>query len=287
MTDNTMLGKEGLTTTSANHLANIAKELYEAAESRLEGLRFHNKDFMLAINGSTFRVENESEKSELDSLSDNLKEIGELKSFIAYLREAIKAKERLTTDEMFDKHLAELIKEGRTDLKLPERQKDITFEDEFSKLNSEQKARYFSLEARCATIGKYIHPNGTFAIARKSFFECTKNPTTVSGRGQEAEVLTFTSSFKTEDIDNVFFSLQRDYRNIQAEFNKMKAELDEKVTAANKANADEHLKKTQLYINAIKVERLKWDAEVKALKVVIPQNLKAAYSKVNEAASAR
>lgn len=287
MIDNSMLGKDGLTVTSANHLANIAKELYEAAESRLEGLRFYNKDFLLAVNGSTYRVENESERSELDTLAGSLKEIGSLKALIAFLREAIKAKEKLATDNMFDKHIEELVKEGRNDLKLPERQKETTFEDEFSKLNAEQKAKYFALEARCATIGKYIHPDGPFAVARKSFFEHTKNPTTVTGRGQDAEVNTFSSSFKAEDIDGVFFALQREHRNVQAEFNKMKADIDEKVAAANKAAADEYLNAAEICISAKKVERLKWDAEVKALKVVIPQNLKAIYEKVNGVASAK
>ena len=63
MKQNNMLGKDGLTITSANHLANIAKEMYEALVSKLSSLRFFSRDYMLAIVGKTFRVENESEKS--------------------------------------------------------------------------------------------------------------------------------------------------------------------------------------------------------------------------------
>ena len=75
-----MLGKDGLTITSANHLANIAKEMYEALVSKLESLKFYSRDYMLAIAGKTFRVENESEKSELGTLASGLKEIGALKA---------------------------------------------------------------------------------------------------------------------------------------------------------------------------------------------------------------
>ena len=62
MKQNNMLGKDGLTITSANHLANIAKEMYEALVSKLESLRFYSRDYMLAIAGKTFRVFSANEK---------------------------------------------------------------------------------------------------------------------------------------------------------------------------------------------------------------------------------
>lgn len=68
MKQNSMLGKDGLTITSANHLANIAKEMYEALQSKLESLKLYSRDYMLAVNGNKFRVENESEQSELEGL---------------------------------------------------------------------------------------------------------------------------------------------------------------------------------------------------------------------------
>ena len=62
MTESNLLGKDGLTITSANHLANIAKEMYEAIEAKLGALRLYNRDYMLAVNNNSFRVENESSK---------------------------------------------------------------------------------------------------------------------------------------------------------------------------------------------------------------------------------
>ena len=276
-----------LTSTSANHLANIAKEMYEALETKLESLKLYNKDFTLAINNNSFRVENESEKSELASLSEGLKEIGELKSFIAFLREGIKAKEKATRDESFEKHVAKLISEGREDLKKPEEKKEVTFEEEFEKLADEQKAKYYSLEAKCATIGSFIHPDGAFAKARKAFFENTKNPTKVCGKGQEAEINTFSTSFTPEEVDAQFFSLQKEYRTLQAEFNKMKATIDEKVSDANKGISEANLNDTRVWIETRKVERGKYDEVVKAMKIAIPQNLKGIYEKVNAVASAK
>ncbi len=285
MTVSSYLGKDGLTVTSANHLANIAKEMYEAMESRLKSLKLYSRDFLLAVNGNTYRVENESEKSEFAEISESLREIGELKSLIAYLREAIKAKEKLANG--FDKHLKELVKNGRTDLKDPVRDNTYAFEDEFAKLTAEQQAKYFALEAKCATFGSYIHPDGAFALARKAFFDRTKNPIVVSGKGQEAEISTFSSQFTAEEVDSEFFALQKEYRSLQAEFNKFKGEIDERVSEANKVATEKYMVALKLAIAARKTEEQKYDETIKALKVIIPQNLKAIYEKVNGVASAK
>lgn len=287
MKENNMLGKNGLTMTSANHLSNIAKEMYEALQSKLEALKLYCRDYMLAINGSIYRVENESEKSELAELANGLKEIGELKSLIAYLREAIKAKMALTEDSVVEEHLQSLIKEGRTDLERPVGQKEVTFADEFAKLTPEQKGRYYALEAKCATIGMFIHPDGVFAEARKAFFEHKKNPTKVVGRGQDAELNSYTSSFTAEEVDAAFFSLQKEYRTLQAELNKLKSELEEKVAQANLSFKRDYLAKMNLAIEARKVERSNYEEAVKALKIVIPENLKGIYEKVNAVANAK
>ena len=282
-----MLGKDGLTITSANHLANVAKEKYEALQSKLESLKLYSRDYTLVVNGNTYRVENESEQSELEKLSSCLKEIGMFKSLIAYLREAIKAKQALSQDEAFEKHVEELVKAGREDLEKPVEKQVISFEEEIDKLSAEQKARYYTLEAKCATIGAFIHPDGVFAKARKAFFEHKKDPVKVAGKGQEAEIHMFSSSFTDETVDGQFFALQTEYRSAQAEFNRLKGEIEERVAEANKVIASESLGAMKLWVEARKVERVKYDEAVKALKVVIPQNLREVYERVNAVASAR
>ena len=287
MKQNDMLGKDGLTVTSANHLANIAKEMYESLEAKLESLKFYSRDYMLAVNGNTYRVENESEKAELETLAETLREIGLLKSLIAYLREAIKAKTELNTGASFLEHMRELIKEGREDLIIPTGRDEVKFEDEFAKLTAEQKARYYALEAKCAAIGGYIHPEGGFSKARKAFFEHTKNPVKVEGKGQEAEISTYSSGFTAEEVDGVFFCLQKEYRSMQAEFNRLKAEIDEKVADANRDRLSDALEAKKLWHNSMKMERALYDQTVKALKIVIPQNLRDVYERVNAVANAK
>lgn len=287
MIENSMLGKDGLTMTSANHLANIAKEMYEALEAELESLRLYNRDYRLAVNGNTYRVENESGKDELEALSEKLKEIGELKSLIAFLREGIKAKQQMGSDSAFDEHVERLIAEGRDDLARPKAKESVDEGSEFEKLTAEQKARYFALEAKCATIGAFIHPDGVFAVARKTYFEHMKNPTTVEGKGQEAEINVYSTGFTAEDVDGAFFALQKEYRTLQAEFNRMKSEISGRVAERKKADANETLAANTLWLDALNLERVKFDEAVKALRIVIPQNLKAIYEKVNAVSNAK
>lgn len=122
------LGTDGLTQTSANHIANIAKEMYEALETKMESIRLFNRDYTLAINGKTYRVENESAKEELATLSDSIREVAALKSLIAWLREGIKAKTMISSVDSENKYIEDLIKDGRKDLELPDMVFDITFE---------------------------------------------------------------------------------------------------------------------------------------------------------------
>ena len=67
---------------------------------------------------------------------------------------------------------------------------------------------------------------------------------------------------------------------MQAELNKLKAEVDEKVADAAKAINKDKLTTLRLWTEARKAERLKYMDAVKALKVVIPQNLQGIYEKV-------
>lgn len=132
-----------------------------------------------------------------------------------------------------------------------------------------------------------MKPNNMLGKARKEFFEHKKDPVKVEGKGQEAEINTYSSSFSAEQIEEVFFALQKEYRNIQAEFNKLKAEVDERVAEANKQIVNDRLDAMKIRLNAIKAERTRYDAEVKALKVVIPQNLREVYERVNAVANAK
>lgn len=281
------LGADGLTATSANHIANIAKEMYEALDARISSLRLYNRDYTLALKGKTYRVENESGKDELASLEGSIREIAALKSLIAWLREGIKVKEQLASPEAEAKFMKELVREGRKDLEPRDFGDEPTFANTLALMGPDEQARYFALEAKCATLGKFIHPDGVFAEARKSFFKVAKNPTVIAGKGQDAEVNTFTTSFTAEEVDAEFFALQKRYRSLQAEFNSLKAAVDAQFDARKKQRIEERrreMEERDLARQAVLLERSR---EVKALKIIVPQGLKDIFDKVNSVAAAK
>ena len=287
MENTQFLGKNGLTGTSANHIANIAKEMYEALEASLDGVRLVSKDFTLAAGGQTYRLESESTRGDLAAITSSLKEISSLKSLIAWLREGIKAKEYLCSAEAEAKWINARIEEGCESLREPDSLKSVTFEKVLASEPADRQARYFALEAKCATLGKYVHPDGHLAVARKEFFDRLKNPTTVQGVGQHAEIYTYSTSFSTDEVDGLFFEIQQEYRSLQAEFNSLKGELEAKVSDARRRQLREVKEARKAWQAAREEALLERSAEVKALKIIIPDALRDIYNKVAAKAGAR
>lgn len=243
--ENSLLGKEGLTITAAGHLANVAKEMYESLSSKLEGLTLFSKEFTLANNGNTYKVSVESSKKDWEEAGSIIEEIGLLKFLIAYLREGIKAKQNLESQEAIDDYLANLVIDGKKVFEEIEPAEEVSFETEFNKFDAGRKAEYFSLEARCAEIGKCIHPSGEVSEARKAYYNALKHPTTVNGLGTEKEIYSNSSSFTSEEVDSVFFSLQKEYRALQCRLNAIKTEIEKTVS-------DKALKNSSARYNAAK-----------------------------------
>ena len=279
------LGKNGLTMTSANHIANMAKESYESLEARLASLRFVNRDYTLVVNGQTYRVENESDKSELSAVIPLLKEVSSLKALIAWLRECIKAKEQLL-EKGWDARMKALQENGEL-MKEPEAEDPTNFNEVLACKSIDVQERYYALEAKCATFGKCIHEKGPFAVARDTYYEKKKNPTTIVGAGQEAEVNNYTSSFESKEIDDTFFSIQNSYRSVQAELNKMKSDIDAEVDSVNKERYKAYQQAFEKYSTDCKVKEIEYQQEIKALKIIVPESLKEICAKVSALSKAK
>ena len=279
------LGKDGLTQTSANHIANIAKEMYESLEAKLDSIKLVSSNFTLAAVGTSFPVSIVSTKEELNDLASTLEQIARLKALISWLREGITAKTNLCSSQEENEYIKRLIKEGRTELTEPQFDKSPSVGAVLAAKPEAFQARYYALEAKCATMGKYIHPDGHLSAVRKEFYDKMKNPTEVRGRGQEAEIYTYSTAFTPEEVDGVFFALQKKYRAVQADFNALKAEVENEFSVLEKDYLKEHLANVEKWRELVKQEILAYREKVKALKIVIPESLRETYEKVNAVAS--
>ena len=118
-------GQQGLTAASANHIADIAKESYQAVEKRLSSMDFHKTTVALIGSSDETVISYGTSAEQFTGIRDGMNEIVEMKRLIAYLREAIKAKEKLAEEagEIGSSELAHLLA-GK-----PEKEPDLIAQD--------------------------------------------------------------------------------------------------------------------------------------------------------------
>jgi len=292
--DKIFFGESGLTTTSANYVANLAKESYQELEKELEAIRFYDLDVEL-LDGTNRKPLKKGTTSV--AFQEKLETISQAKSLIAWLREAIKAKERLikkAENLTFD----EIAKELNFELpKYPEREeesKPITEDEYWATKNIKERNRFYELQTECAVIGQFIHPRGTFATEREALLKAINDPYELKGSGRDGILYTKTPSVSIADVEKIFYELQNLHRSYQAELNKLKHEcevaIQDSVTQANKENTLKSERYAALYKEySNKMEILKTKAEeykaekareAYSLKIIIPDSLKPIFDKV-------
>lgn len=276
-------GESGLTSTSANFIANMAKEMYRAAEEDLNALVFYTtKVKLLGTNEESLIREG---TKTVEDVANTMKYIAELKSLIAWLREAIKAKERLIQEcQKGDyEYYALTVPES------PEREDYLTEDDVIASFNVKQRNRYYYLEAFCATIGKYIHENGVYAEQRENLQKILHEPHTVSGNGRDTLIYTKTPSLPVTEVESVYMSLQQTYREYQAELNSIKHQIKDTVVKDTATKDIEYREKFNTYrevMEAVEAElAIKRKEAVEAasnLKIIIPDTHKAIFERVQK-----
>lgn len=276
----------GLTTTSANHIANMAKELYVAIEQELKEASLTTTKVTLIGESSSHIISAGVNSHWLSTLKEKAERITKLKSLIAWLREAINAKELLIKAIDFDEET--WAAENNIELLCrPEQQEHTTVESLIKDLPVKERNQYFVLETKCAVLGKLIHPEGTFAEQRKQYNYYQNNPTKIEGNGRDTLIYTRSSSITPQEIEDTFFELQKLHRESQASLNAIKHNLEERVKQLNleqdladeKAFKEYHAQQREINIARgmyIREETKK----ISSLKIVIPNNLQDIYQEV-------
>lgn len=280
--DEIFFGVSGLTMTSASYICNLAKETYMQIEKELNNIRFYDKDIQL-IGTSGRQLISEGTK-DISDIIDKHDRIAKLKSLIAWLREALKAKERLFKEAenmSYDDFGLEVPKQ-------PERPVYLTEDDVISTWNIKQRNRYFYLETMCAQIGKYIHPDGIFSKERALMHDYIHNPREVNGSGRDAIVYTYTPSIDSSKIEDKFMEMQALHRSYQAELNSMKHEIE---TALENDKKEKDFNFQHEYLvwsnnmvdinNQLKILKNEKLSELQKLKIIIPDSLESIYKEIS------
>ncbi len=277
---------EGLTSTSANYVANLAKEYAQQFEGKLS-IKFLNTDVSIIGCSESSRTEVGIGKDELEELPEIIERITKANSLIAWLREAISAKEALLKS-ITDKSVREWCGDNGIEYpSSPESPVTLTQEYVIERANIKLRNKIFSLKTKCAVIGKFIHPNGAFSNARKALLK--NAPYEVRGEGRDALVYKHTPTISIEDADNVFFGLQASHRAAQAELNSLLHDIDEGVRQANLKYQTDYEQEQRAYnaqVNEIGAKFAIWKNEesrkIADLKIAIPNSLLPIYNEVNK-----
>ena len=272
-------GESGLTSTSANYICNLAKESYEKLESKLNATSFLEEYITIIGARAETRVSLAS-KELLDTAPIMLKEIYRLKSLIAWLREAIKEKENLfKANRVFESEEYTALVVNR-----PIRKAYLTEQDVIESWTVKEQEEYLSLETKCAVIGKYIHPNGPLSKAKKDLSFRLSHPIVTECSGRDTIVRRYQAVTTEEEVDALFFSLQNKHRELQAQLNGIKHKIEVALREDMQKKDEEYKLELEAYNAKLaelrefdKLTRIAQEKGIEALKIIIPNDLKATY----------
>lgn len=281
-------GKTGLTSTSANAIANKAKEYISSNEIALKNISFVSESASLISSNVTKELSFGMGGDKLNELEAVLKRISDMKSLQAWLREAIKARDVLKneiTNTTFDKWA----KANNIDVPNYIMHQAMTEDEYLGSLSVKERNEYYSLETYCAVLGNFIHLDSPLNKARKELAEKISKPNRIAGDGINAIIYSYVPSVSEREVDNMFFKLTKLHRESQAQLNKMKhtmeVALEESKTHTDIENSKayekytEEMEKLRMQYNQWKDQELK---NIRDLKIQIPNSLKEIYDFVNK-----
>lgn len=281
-------GEKGLTSTSANNVANLAKEMYRKIEFQLNNIRFINTDIQV-LGSEPARFSDGISSYDLGKIKDNIATVAKFKSLIAWLREGIKAKEdrvslakTYTLEDYLEEKGLEIPRKYSSKRKLSE-------QEYFAQMPLALRNRYFELETKVTNLGKLIHEGGAIANARNAMHDNLANRILVVENGRDTIMYTRSSSVPVEQVDSLYMELQDIHRNYQKELNSMKYQYEEYSTETEKEIAEENIKLVQEWTEFMDSHRADYQKayteqleEAQNLKIIIPDSLQDVYNSIKD-----
>lgn len=297
-------GKSGYTSTSANYLANKAKEMVEGINA--DSIDFITTKVKSLNNGAETIVTRGLNEAQLNTLVERQIIASKLNGLISWMREAIRAKESLLL-KCERKDFYDWMRDNYPDVDLntfgaaieenpvPE---DIRLtENEWAMNNMSVKEinEYLFLLAACSKIGKFIHPNGEYSRARATALQ-KHGTSSVKDYQSSTVVYDYESSVPAEAIEKKFFEMQELHREYQKRLNAIKFNIDNEVQKLNDKYTmmlDKYKETESSNNNKINEKRLEYRSkfnewkikkldELRKMKIIIPNELKDIVDLINK-----
>ena len=291
-------GEDGMTSTSAQHVSAMANVMVQDVKQHLMGLRLYEKSIRV-IGDVECKVEEVN--NTLPEISEGVKQICKANALIAWLREAVKEREKAqqyVQDMTLDKWM-ELQGIEKPTSPVPPMMPKINFQDYNTILETgltvKEYNRFVELNSALAVYGEIIHDKGLLTRQKNELARIMQNPTEVKESGRDTIITTYKVDVNIgTDLDKLYTELQSEYRKLQAEKNGIEAKFSNMAMAyqtrkmeewkAAKAQYDRDLTRVNSELVGIQTQMQEWKKqrleELAALKIIIPNDLKALYKEL-------
>lgn len=269
--ENTDTKNIALTSASANHVANMAKEYTQAIKHSLEGVKLVNRTMKLVSANIEHFVQKGIGNEELAGLETQLAKVGKCNALIAWIREAIKAKdsllkivEGLTVEQYceavgkeFPKPTSPGIPFSKLDfcksrnlkrIEEPVCEEVIDENEAISLLEENERNQYLMLTAEQDALNALVGEDGTLSVAVRELQLRTNNAV--------ENGVSYTPSVNAESVFALHHKLQGQLAKVSANL----MELNEKVQ--NLISADTFRKNEAFEHEKLEYEKLKNKREV-------------------------
>lgn len=280
-----LTNEAGITSTSANYLANLAQEYIQEKKLELENTSFVDSRIVTPL--CPDGLDYEKANFDLKHISEKIREIARYNTFCAWMREAIKAKEKALEEINNDEYEMWLERNGK---KIEDkRQLELKDEDFFiDELTIGERYTMLMTEAIASSYGKLIHQDSPISNARKQMQYRKLHPTDVQGTGAELTLTRYTVAANSEEVESVFLTLQNEQREAEKQLNAIKSRIksntDEYNIKARKEFAEvlkERSDREKNLRNEFERERTERRAALNKMKILVPDSLKDIYEHLN------
>ena len=276
----------------------MANVMVQDIKNRLMGLRLYEKSIRV-IGDAEVTVE--TVNNTLPDIAEGVKQICKANALIAWLREAVKERENaqtyiqnMTLDDWMKKQGIE-----KPTSPVPPTMPRINFQDYATILDTgltvKEYNRFVELNSALAVYGEMIHEKGLLTRQKSELQRIRQNPTEVKESGRDTIITQYRVDVNIDtDLDKLYTQLQSEYRQFQAEKNGIEAKFSNLAMDYQTRKMDEwKAAKAQFDRDcmAVNSQLVDYDAQMKewkkqrleelaALKIIIPNDLKALYKEL-------
>ena len=279
-------GESGITSTSATYLCNIARELLKDIESSLNNISFITEEVTLFGSENKIRTKEGYNLSELSDLDSKLTKAAQLKAFIAWMSEGIKAKD-VESERLKEYTLSDFTKDFPEYIVQRSENSTLDINYGLGKLSISERVKYLFSEALTSSIGKYIHNNGALRKAYSELLNVAHNKVNITTEAKDSIVVVTNKipSVDTKEVEKIMLK----YQDLRRE--------NEKVLNSLKSKVKDYDHEYQMYLNLeqkVDVESYKEDmeivrskyneyvlnkrSEIENFKIIIPDELRDIYN---------